>query len=89
MNSKISKTSNLHRLLLNITDKINLKRSDKYVALLNFSVCYTWKNIKTDIRLTKSKFKLQHGIKNLNYYILYQIFEVFLYSYLKTRRKNY
>ena len=46
MNSKISKISNLHRLLLNLTDKMNLKRSDKYVALSNFSVGYTWKNIK-------------------------------------------
>ena len=29
--------SDPHRLLLNITDKINLKRSDKYVALSNLS----------------------------------------------------
>ena len=55
MNSKISKTSNLHRLLLNITDKLNLKRSDKYVALLNFSVCYTWKNIKNWYKTDKVK----------------------------------
>ena len=33
MNSENSKTSDLHRLLLNLTDKINSKRSDKYVAL--------------------------------------------------------
>ena len=33
MNSKNSKISDPHRLLLNLTDKINLKRSDKYVAL--------------------------------------------------------
>ena len=31
--SKNSKTSNSHRLLLNVSDQINLKRSDKYVAL--------------------------------------------------------
>ena len=29
MNSENSKTSDLHRLLLNLTDKIGLKRSDK------------------------------------------------------------
>ena len=46
MNSKNSKTSDPHRLLLNLTDKINLKRSDEYVALLNLSIYYTWKNIK-------------------------------------------
>ena len=32
MNSKNSKASNLHRLLLNFSDKINSKRSGKYVA---------------------------------------------------------
>ena len=46
MNSKNSKTSEPHRLLLNLADKIDLKRSDKYVALSNLSMYYTWKNIK-------------------------------------------
>ena len=50
MNSKNSKTSNPHRLLLNLLDKINLKRSDKYVVLSNLSICYTWKNIKKVIQ---------------------------------------
>ena len=35
MNSGNSKTSYPHRLLLNLSDKINLKRSDKYVTLSN------------------------------------------------------
>ena len=34
MNSKNSKTSDPHRLLLNLTDNIDLKRSDKCVAFL-------------------------------------------------------
>ena len=38
MNSKNSKTSDPHRLLLNLTDKMNLKRSDKYVSLSNLSI---------------------------------------------------
>ena len=46
MNSKNSKTSDLYRLLLNLTDKIVLKRKDKYIALSNLSIYYTWKNIK-------------------------------------------
>ena len=45
-NSKNSKTSGPHRLLLNLSDKKNLKRSDIYLALSNFSIYYTWKNIK-------------------------------------------
>ena len=32
MNPENSKTSGPHRLLLNISDKINLKRSDKYIV---------------------------------------------------------
>ena len=46
MNSKNNKTSNPHRLLLNFTDKINLKISDKYVLPSNLSIYYTWKSIK-------------------------------------------
>ena len=46
MNSGNSKTSDPHRLLLNLLDKINIKRSDKYVALSNLSIYYTWKNIR-------------------------------------------
>ena len=45
MNSKNSKTSDPHKLLLNLSDKIKLKGSGKYVALSNLSICYTWKNI--------------------------------------------
>ena len=41
MNSKNSKTSEPDRLLLNLADKINLKRSDKYVALSNLSMYCT------------------------------------------------
>ena len=33
MNSENSKTSDPHRILLSFSDKINLNRSDKYVAL--------------------------------------------------------
>ena len=45
-NSRNSKTSDPHRLLLNLTDKINLRRKDKYIALSNLSIYYTWKNVK-------------------------------------------
>ena len=41
MNSENSKTSDLHTILLNLTDKMNFKRSYKYVALLNLSMYYT------------------------------------------------
>ena len=38
MNSENSKTPDPHRVLLNLSDKINLKRSDKHVAISNLSV---------------------------------------------------
>ena len=41
MNSENSTTSDTHRLLLNLEEKINSKRSDKYVALSNLSIYYT------------------------------------------------
>ena len=53
------------------------KRSNEYVTLSNLSIYYTWKNKKT-INL---KYKLQRGMKNLNYLmdnILYQIFKAVL-----------
>ena len=37
MNSKKSKTSDPHRLVLNLTGKIDLRRKGKYIALLNLS----------------------------------------------------
>ena len=37
MNSGNSKAADPHRLLLHLLDKINLKRSDKYVALSSLS----------------------------------------------------
>ena len=53
MNSESTKMSDPHRLLLNLSDKINLKRSDKYVALSNLSIYYTWKNIKKSYKNNK------------------------------------
>ena len=55
MNSKNSKTYDLYRLFLNLTDKINLQESDKYVDLLNFSIHYTWKNMKKLYKNNKFK----------------------------------
>ena len=56
MNSGNSKTSDPHRLLVILSDKVNLKREDKYVALSNLSIYYTWKNVKKSYK--KNKFKI-------------------------------
>ena len=55
MNSKNSGTSDPHRLLHSITDKVNLKSSYKYVALSTLSIYYTWKNAKKSYKNNKIK----------------------------------
>ena len=45
MNSKNSKTSNVHVLILKLTDELDLRRSEKTIALSCLSIYYTWKNI--------------------------------------------
>ena len=55
MNSKNSRTSDSHRLLINLTDQINLKRSDKYVTLSNLSIYLTRENIKKSYKNDKFK----------------------------------
>ena len=54
MNSENSRTSEYHVLLLNLTNKIDL-RSEKTVSLSNFSIYYTWKNIKSSCNNNKLK----------------------------------
>ena len=66
MNSENSKTSDPHRLFLNLTDKINLTRSDKYVALSNLSIYYTWKNIKKSYKINNLEYQLRNGITRVN-----------------------
>ena len=61
MNSGNSKTSDPHRILLNLLDKINLKRSDIDIALSSLSVYYAWKYIKKSYK--NNKFEVQHGKK--------------------------
>ena len=45
-----SKTSDPHRLSLNLTDKIDLRRKDKYIALSNLSIYYPWKKYENVIQ---------------------------------------
>ena len=54
INSK-NKTYDLHRLLLIVSDKTNLKGSNKNVALSNLSMYYTWKNMKRSYKDNKFK----------------------------------
>ena len=55
MNSGNSKTSDPCRLLINLLDKIDLKRKNKYIALSNLSIYYAWKNINKSYKNNKFK----------------------------------
>ena len=55
MNSVNSKTSEYHVLVLRLTDKLDLRRGQKSIALSNFSIYYTWKNIKSSYNNNKFK----------------------------------
>ena len=41
--------------MLNLTDKIDLRRGEKSVASSNLSIYYTWKNIKNSYSNNKVK----------------------------------
>ena len=55
MNSENSKTSEYHVLMLKLTDRLDLRRGQKTVALSNLSIYYTWKNIKSSYNNNKFK----------------------------------
>ena len=55
MNSENSKTSKPHVLILKLTDKLDLRRGEKIIALSNLSIYYTWKNIKSSYNNNKFK----------------------------------
>ena len=46
MNSENSKTFEPHVLILQLTDKLDLTRGKKSIALSNLSIYHTWKNKK-------------------------------------------
>ena len=55
MNIENSKTNEPQRFRLALADKLNLKDSNKNMALANLSIYYTWKNIKSVYNNNKFK----------------------------------
>ena len=90
MVSEKSKTSDPYRLLLNLSDKTHLKRSNRYIALSNLSIYYTWKNIKKPYK--NSKFKISAPSWNDKFElppasILYLILKIILSTLLKNMKQ--
>ena len=81
MNTENSKTNEPHQFRLTLADKLNLKHSNKNMALANLGIYYTWKNIL--------KFLLQLGMMNLiclMHHILFQKFKIISSAFSKKEK---
>ena len=55
VNSEKSKTFKPHVLILKLTNKLDLRIGEKIIPLLNLSIYYKWKNIKSSYKNNKFK----------------------------------
>ena len=56
MKSENSKTSEPYVFILKLTDKLDVRRGEKSIALSNLSIYYSWKNIKSSY--SNNKFRI-------------------------------
>ena len=79
MNTKNSKTNEPHMFKYNLIDKLDLKNTNKNIALANLSIYYTWKNVKSIYKIINLKYLHLLGTKRLIclmdriIYLLYKI----------------
>ena len=59
MNSENSKSSELHAVILKLTNKLDLRIGGKTIALSNLSIYYIWRDIKNSYN--NNKFKIPDG----------------------------
>ena len=100
MNLENSKTN---KPRLTLADKFNLKDSNKNMALVNLSICYTWKNTKSSYNSNKFKiyaptsndeFDMPHGLYSIldiqDYfeYIIKKHRIILLYKFMWTESKT-
>ena len=63
MNTENSKTNESNKFIYQFTDKLNLKNpNNKNIGLVNLSIYYTWKNIKSVY--SNNRFKISSPIWN-------------------------
>ena len=65
MDTANSKTKHSNKFIYNFTDKLNLKNPNKNIALANFSIYYTWKNVESDYNNNKFKISAPRGMIHL------------------------
>ena len=63
MNTENSKTNESNKFIYQFTDKLNLKTpNNKNIGLVNLSIYYTWKNIKS--AYNNNKFRISASTWN-------------------------
>ena len=55
MNIENSKTSEPHKVTLNLSQRLDLKSTNKHVPLQNLSIYCTWKNLRKQYKTISSK----------------------------------
>ena len=55
MNMENSKTNEPHKFVLNLSPRLDLRSSNKHVALQNLSIYYNWENIRQQHKNNKLK----------------------------------
>ena len=55
LNTENSKTNQPHKFVLNSSQRLDLRSSNKHVALQNLSIYYKWKNIRKQYKNNKLK----------------------------------
>ena len=55
MNTEDSKTNEPNKFVRNLSQRLDLRSSNKHVALQNVSISYTWNNIRKQYKNNKLK----------------------------------
>ena len=55
MNTEDRKTKESHKLILSLSQRLNLRNSNKHVFIRNLSIYYMWKNIRKQYKNSKLK----------------------------------
>ena len=55
MNAENSKTNEPHRLVLNLSQRLDLWSSNTQVAVQDLTINYSWKNIRKQYKINKLK----------------------------------
>ena len=53
MNNEDSKTNQPHKFVLNLSQRLDLRSSNKHVALQNLFIYYSWKDIRQQYKDNK------------------------------------